>query len=365
MSLSKAKSLKRAAIVGYLCVCVWCAGSVRAQTAEDREEKNAPVSSTAQTPPKVTPPADPLKFALIIGGAGGEETYTKQFFEWSKRLQQSLTGRLSFPPEQVRVLCEKLCAPENRSTAEEVRKAFDALQKKATPESSVYIFLIGHGTFDGQQAKFNLVGPDLPVAAYREMLGAIKARRILIFNLASASGEFVKPLAGQGRIIITATRSGQEQTATRFTEYFITALEAGEADADHNQRLSILEVYNYATRLTDEFYKGAGRLATEHALLEDSGDGVGHQTAEAGDGGLARVTYFDSPQSAQGGEASAKLLAERTRLEEAVEQLKTRKEQMPAADYESELEKLLLQLAKTNQSIREQNNGKKTAGEGN
>lgn len=310
-----------------------------------------------------TSSADPLKHALIISGAGGEETYIKQFAEWSNKLQQSLTGRLGFPPDQVRLLCDKVCAPPNRSTADEVRKAFADLQQKATAESSVYLFLIGHGTFDGQQAKFNLVGPDLPVAAYREMLGGIKARRVLIFNLASASGEFVKPLAGPGRIVVTATRSGQEQTATKFAEYLIAALDAEEADVDQNKRLSVLEAYNYATRLVEEFYQGAGRLATEHALLEDNGDGVGHQKAEAGDGGLARVTYLDSPSApAGGGEAAAKLVTERTRLEEAVEQLKTKKEQMPAEKYEEELEKLLLQLAKINQSIKEKTGGNKPSG---
>lgn len=354
MSTTKTRPRALNVILIFLCWLLWSGGEGKIVLAQ------------ATTTQADAPAADHLKFALIIGGAGGEEQYTKRFAEWSQRLQKSLTGRLSFPPEQVRVLCEKLCDPDNRSTAEEVKKAFDDLQKKTTTESLVYLFLIGHGTYDGQQAKFNLIGPDLPAAAYRELLGGIKARRILIFNMSSASGEFIKPLAGQGRILVTATRSGQEQTATKFAEYFLAALDAEDSDTDHNGRLSILEVYNYATRLTEEFYKGAGRLATEHALLEDNGDGVGHQTAESGDGGLARVTYFDSQRPPQGveSEAAAKLLVERTRLEEAVEQLKTRKEQMPTADYESALEKLLLELAKVNQSIKEKNNGKKIAGGG-
>ena len=106
--------------------------------------------------------------------------------------------------------------------------------------------------------------------------------------MASASGEFIKPLSGRGRVVVTATRSGQEQNATRFPEHFIAALASREADADQNGRVSVLEAFDYASRLTAEQYKRAGRLATEHALLDDSGDGVGHPSAEGGDGALAR-----------------------------------------------------------------------------
>jgi hypothetical protein len=145
-----------------------------------------------------------------------------------------------------------------------------------------------------------------------------------------------------------------EQNATRFAEHFIAALGNAEADTDKNSRVSVLEAFEYAVKLTNASFEKKGTLVTEHALLDDNGDGVGHQKAEAGDGVLAKTTYFDSlPQQQAGGDAElAKLFAERGRLEGAVELLKARKAQMKEEEYEAELEKMLLELARLGQTIR-------------
>ena len=339
------------AILSFLLGVVACA-----QDAE--QEPPAAKKPAAAAKPEVTPaprpPADPNKFALIIAGIGGEEAYVEQFAKWTADLRQALVERLAFAEDRVLVLAEKPQGKEARATAEEVRNAFAALRSAAKAESAVFIFFIGHGSFDGKQAKFFLAGPDLTAADYAALVNQLAARRVVIVNMASASGEFVKPLAKEGRVVITATRSGQEQNATRFPEHFIAALSNPEADADKNDRVSALEAFNYATKLTAEWYQQEGRLATEHSLLEDNGDGVGHPKAEAGDGALARSTFFDSlPRQQAGGDAETeKLFAERTRLEGEVEQLKARKEKMKAEEYEAALEKLLLDLAKVNQSIK-------------
>ncbi len=301
------------------------------------------------------PHADPNKFAVILSGASGEETYAKQFAQWTTTLKRALVERLGFAEDRLKILAENpVDKGTTRSTAEEVRRTFTDLQSAVTPDSTVFIFLIGHGTFDGKQAKFNLVGPDLPVAEYRSLIGALAARRVVVLNMASASGEFVKPLAGAGRIVVAATRSGQEQNAPHFAEHFIAALDARDADADQNGRVSVLEAFNYGARLTAEQYKRAGRLATEHPLIEDSGDGIGHEQAEGGDGTLARTTYFDSLTATEAAASAelAKLLRERTRFEAEIEQLKLRKSQMAEAAYETELERLFIGLAKVNRTIK-------------
>jgi hypothetical protein len=319
---------------------------VRAQT---------PQTSTNNPPAAIRSHADPNKFAVVISGASGEETYAKQFAQWASTLRHALTERLGFAEDRLQLLTENPADDRAaRATAAEVRRAFAALQGAVKADSSVFIFLIGHGTYDGKQAKFNLVGPDLPVGEWRELIGALNARRVVVLNMASASGEFVKPLSAAGRIVVTATRSGQEQNATHFAEHFIAALDARDADADQNGRVSVLEAFNYAARLTAETYTRAGRLATEHPLIEDSGDGVGHERAEGGDGALARTTYFDSLNATEAAASAemARLLRERTRFEEEIEQLKLRKSQMAEAAYETELERLFIGLAKVNRSIK-------------
>jgi hypothetical protein len=315
---------------------------------------SVPVNSRAQGAAR-RPAADPNKYAVILSGASGDEEFAKRFKGWTEELHKALVERFEFEEARVTVLSE---SPEGaralKATAEEVRRAFQSLRASVGPESTVFVFLIGHGTYDGRQAKFSLVGPDMAANEYAELLGGLNAKRVVVFNMASASGEFIKPLSARGRVVVTATRSGQEQNATRFPEHFIAALSARDADADQNGRVSVLEAFDYASRLTAEQYKRAGRLATEHALLDDSGDGVGHATAEGGDGALARNIYLDSlsTEQAAANAETGRLLRERERLEGEVEQLKARKGYMPEAEYEAELERVFISLAKVNRSIK-------------
>lgn len=292
---------------------------------------------------------DPNKFAVIINGAGGEPEYAKQFTEWTTQLSSVLAQRYGFDPQKIKVLSEKT------ATAVEVKSTFATLKSQLDANNVVFLFLIGHGSFDGKEAKFNLVGPDLSAADYNQLLTALPTRRIVVFNMASASGEFVKPLSAKGRIVVTATRNGQETNATRFAGFFINALNATDGDTDQDGHTSVLEAFVYATRLTDEFYKRAGRLATEHALLDDNGDGVGREKPEAGEGLLARATYLDSLSTgeAAANAATGRMMKERARLEGEIEQLIARKGNMAEAEYEATLERLFIELAKVNRSIKQ------------
>src|ERR1051326_451694 len=295
---------------------------------------------------------DPNKFAVIIDGPGGEEVYAHQFDQWTDQLRSSLAEKFGFDRRNIRVLSEK---GEQRATAEGVRKTFTELKSQLDANNVLFVFLIGHGSFDGKEAKFNLVGPDLSASEYNVMLSSLPTPRVIVFNMASASGEFIKSLAAKGRIVITATRNGQETNATRFTGFFIAALNATDADTDQDGHISVLEAFVYANRLTEDFYKRAGRLATEHALIDDNGDGVGHDKLEAGEGLLARATYLDSlsVDEAAATAAAGRLMKERTRLEGEIEQLIARKANMPEPEYEATLERLFIELAKVNRSIKQ------------
>jgi len=297
-------------------------------------------------------PVDANKHVLIINGPGGEAAYAHQFEEWTEQLRSSLAERFGFDRRNIRVLSEK---GDARATAEEVKKTFATLKSELDANNVLFVFLIGHGSFDGKEAKFNLVGPDLSAAEYNVLLSSLPTRRVVIFNMASASGEFIKSLAAKGRIVITATRNGQETNATRFAGFFISALNAADADTDQDGHTSVLEAFIYANRLTGDFYKRAGRLASEHALLDDNGDGVGHDKLEAGEGLLARATYLDSlsVDEAAATAATGRLLKERTRLEGEIEQLIARKANMTEAEYDATLERLFIELAKVNRSIRQ------------
>ncbi len=349
-------------LCSLLCSCG--AGAEQKPAAGQEGSKETAAQSEAKEQQAKAPRAavDPNKFAIVVAGVGGEEAYKTKFTAQAIKLRDAMADRLGFDEKHIFLLTEaEEGGPENdlrenfaRSTAKEVRKAFDVVKSMANQESFVLVVLIGHGSFDTREAKFNLVGPDLTAKDYANLVKTLPSRRVVFINCASSSGEFVKPLSGSDRIVITATRSGNEQNATVFAEHFIAALTDDGADTDKNGRISVLEAFNYATKQTADWYKQQNRLATEHALMDDNGDGKGHEEATEGDGVLAKTTYLDSkPLEQAGADAElARLLGERQRLEEAIEKLKARKGEMKPEEYDAELERLLIELAKVNQAVK-------------
>lgn len=335
---------------------IWLSASACAQNTSQTPAPKTTASPDATDELRAKNVADPNKFALIISGAGGEEEYIKKFDVWANDLRTALVSRLGFAAENVTTLTEK--NEQAKATAAEVTKAFAALKSNCKPDHTVFIFFIGHGSVDNGAAKFLLVGRDLAATEYGTLIKSLPAKRVVVVNMASSSGDFIKPLTAPGHVTITATRSGQENNATHFPEYFIAALKGDgkkwEADADQNQRLSVLEAFDYANKLTEKFFKEQNRLQTEHALLDDNGDGKGSEKIDQGDGSLAKNTFFDSMlyQLAGGDAELQKLFADRIKLETEIEILKARKAEMKIEDYENELEKLLLQMAELNEKIK-------------
>ncbi|MGH9762034.1 MAG: hypothetical protein ACREDR_16880, partial [Blastocatellia bacterium] len=302
-----------------------------------------------------------------------EDTFTKRFTTDALRLFELLTTKYGFAENNTFVLtengpqavigaedgfvdAEKISIPPAmaRSTAEEVRSAFGKVKAAAKGDSLVLVVLIGHGAGDGDQAKFNLPGPDLSAKDYAALIAPITARRLVFIDCSSASGGFVKPLSAANRIIITATRSGNEQNATIFAENLVAAFSDPAADTNKDGRLSVLEAFNFANKATADYYSKRGLLATEHALIDDNGDGTGHESATAGDGPVADATFLDSQGAVQttGDPELAGLVKKKQVLDDQIAQLKGRKDQMKPEDYQSELERLLLELAKVDQQIR-------------
>jgi len=295
------------------------------------------------------------RFAVIVRGLGGDPAFDRQFAAWAERLCQILRERGRFPPEAIFVLTPegRGCSPNAaRATAESLRRVFERLRAESTEESLIVIILIGHGSFDGERGYFHLVGPDLSAEDFSALLKGVKAHRIVFVNTASASGAFLPVVSHPGRIVITATRSGYERQATVFAPYFIEALADARADADKDGRVSLAEAFTFAARMTAEHYAHQGLLATEHPLLDDNGDGVGHPGATEGDGEVARTVYLEAP-SDQGVEDQEwrALLRERDALLRKIEEVKARKAEMLPEEYERELERWLVELAKLSERI--------------
>ena len=293
----------------------------------------------------------------VIVGLAGEPEHAELFQRWAGTLVDA-AGKLGV--SDVIYLAEK---PEvdakrvtGKSTKEEVVKAFDKLAA-AGEDDVVFIVLIGHGSFDGKVAKFNLPGPDLTPADFEPLLKKMKSRHVVFVNTASASGPFLADLSGPNRTIVTATRNGAEQYATLFGGFFIDALTSEAADSDKNKRVSVLEAFRYAKAEVAKAYEREGLLSTEHALLDDNGDKEGspEPSPMAKDGKLAASLSIGSAADALPLPADPKLRAlylERRDMERRVEALRLLKDSMEPAKYASELEKLVTDLALKTREIR-------------
>jgi len=292
------------------------------------------------------------RYAIVISGASGGEKYAAQQKAWRSQLATFLTTGFSFSDANVTILDEE-SAGSSRSTAENVRRLFADLRRRVTANDTLLLVLLGHGTFDGTDAKFNLVGPDLSAGDWKDMLGNL-AGRVVVINTTESSFPFLEQLSMRGRVVITATDSAQQRFTTVFPEYFVRALADSASDLDKNGRVSIWEAFSVASASVTQYYEQKGQLSTERPLLDDDGDGIGHEAGSPADeGDLARTVYLDAePGSATVDVATATLERRRIALEKQLDDLKTRKPSMSDADYQAELEKILTALAKISQQIR-------------
>ena len=305
--------------------------------------------------------AQTVHLAVIVGLAG-EPEHAEFFQRWASTLVDGATERLGVPHDHIIYLSEQ---PEKdpkratgKSTKEEIERAFATLAKNSKPDDVVFVVLIGHGTFDGKVAKFNLPGPDMSPANFEPLLKSIPSKHIVFVDTTSSSGPFLEELSGPGRTIVTATRTGAERYATLFGGYFVDALMSESADADKNHRVTVLEAFNAAKLGVARAYEQQGIMLTEHPLLDDSGDkkGATDPNAAGKNGRVAAVLALGTEQASEAMPADPKMRAlyeERRDLERRVEGLKLMKTGMEPARYASELEKLLTELALKSKEIKD------------
>jgi hypothetical protein len=282
-------------------------------------------------------------YYVTIAGLGGEPEDEQRFSGWAKDIDKALK---SAPDAKV----ETLFGPA--ATRAAIRAVFDRIGKESKPQDAVVVMLIGHGTYDGADYKINLPGPDMTAIELAGLLDRLPATRQLVVNMTSCSGGAVETLRRQNRVIVSATKTGTEKNATVFARYWAEALRDPAADSDKNETVSALEAFRYADQKTAKFYETQKRIATEHALLEDTGKGEGVRTPspENGEGMLASafpLLRLGSNASAANNPQKLKLLAQKEELEQQIDRLKYQKAAMPIEDYKRQIGALLLQLAKT------------------
>ena len=313
---------------------------------------------------------DSERLVVIIRGASGTDEYGEMFDSWSARwVKAAETGKTEalrigpVGPNNSALRLPRASGPADADRKQVKQTLRDAAAKaQAKRLTELWIVLIGHGTFDGRSARFNLRGQDVSAEELKKWLEPITCP-IAIANCSSASGPFLKALAGQNRVVMTATKTGAEINFARFGEFLSEAVGDAKFDLDKDGQTSVFEAFLSASRRTLAFYDGEGRLATEHALLDDNADGLGVradffrgvrlvkkvQGEATVDGRLAHKFHLVRSDSEQ--QLSPETRKLRDQLEQAVIQLRDRKSSFEDEDvYYAQLEKLLVDLAKAYES---------------
>lgn len=302
------------------------------------------------------------RWAILVAGVSGEPDLQRLYLQELKDLRATLQGPLQFAFDHVYVLFDDLskdpALAQYQSTRENLEKVCREVAGRAHKDDLVFVFLEGHGSFDQNTYKLNLVGPDPNAEELAAILYAIPAQRFIVVNATSCSGASLSSLSHKGKIIITATKSGNERNQTHFGQFFVEALKNNNADMDKSGRVSLLEAFSYTAQKVEEHYTRGGELQTEHPILDDNGDSQGQAKPgpENGEGLIARTTFLDagSPLISQGKMTpeEQELAKEAQSLELQIEALKYAKAEMSEADYEKKLEALLLHLARVNAKLR-------------
>jgi hypothetical protein len=304
---------------------------------------------------------------LIVVGLGGTAEFRQAFHDQGRALHDALADRHGLDPSDVVYLGERVEldpeAIDERATRDNMVGTLVRFAEASGPSDRVLVVLIGHGTSGPGGVAFNLPGPDVGPEDLRTALAGFGSSTVAVVHTGSGSGAFVEPLAGPERIIITATRSGRELNATHFGEHFVAALAEDGADIDRDGRTSLLEAFTYARIEVARHYESQNEIQTEHAVLDDDGDGSGtHEAAvDTADGRLAGAFAFggrvatDLPDTDD--PELARLYRERAAIQGRIEELRVLSNSMDEDLYLTRMEELLVELALKNREIEQAGGG--------
>lgn len=293
------------------------------------------------------------RFALLVEGAPGDQPHA----ELQRRLLSSLETKFrddyKIDKDHLIVLASTPEAGEGKSTAIEVKAALAKMTSQVKPLDTLFVLLLGHGSWDGTDAKFNLVGPDLTAKEWAALL-APTTGKIIFVDTTPSSSPFMKALAGDKRVIITATDQPAQKFDTVFADAFVQALSAPSADLDKDNRISMWEAFAYASRSVRLSYEQKQLMQPEHAALDDDGDGTGRQaTGEGKDGTLASLTFMDNVVASRPADPELQQMVQKQeQLVMQLDALKKKKPQMKADEYQTAWEALIVDLATVSREVR-------------
>lgn len=276
--------------------------------------------------------AGAASFTLIVAGLGGEAEYEKRFREQAASLAEAAEKAADDKSHVVVLTGEQV-------RRDSLRRELQAFAGKIKASDTATVVLIGHGTYDGEEYRFNIPGADITGSELGQLFDKLPAKQQLIVNATSASGATIEAWQRPERVVITATKTGGERTATRFAQFWLQAVSTDAADVNKDEVVTAAEAFDYANRQVAASYKSEVALATEHARI------AGEETATFA---VARVG--SSALSGSSPEVAA-LLAQRGKIEQDLDGVKGRKAALSQDEYYDQLEGVLVRLAQLQKQI--------------
>ncbi len=270
-------------------------------------------------------------YVTVVQGLGGEPAFEESFHNQS----QVLVAASSALTDEENVAY----FDSSQSTRSSLLSHFESLSNKMNEADRALIYLVGHGSFDGEEYKFNIPGLDLTTSDISNVMASLPGQNHFLFNTSSTSGALLEALTDSNYILVTATRSGNEKNATYFGKYFVEALSDEAADLNKNNSISIEEAFNYAQREVEDYFETQGQLATEHSVIQ--GQGAAQFT-------LARINQIvietENPRVAE-------LQMQSLEIDQKIQDLQLRRNTLENTDYIKQLQALILESAKVNEEI--------------
>ena len=277
---------------------------------------------------------------LVITGVPGDEEHAQKFQKWAAAFIDAAKKKDAVPDANITLLADK------QATKAGVEKAFADLGARVKPADAVVVLLLGHGSFNGTAAAFNLMGPDLTVEEWTRLLGRLPTPRVAFVNTSSSSGAFLPAIAAPGRVIVTATKTGGERNETQFPEFFVAAFADPAADRDRNGHVSVAEAFEFARTKVVQAFQQKGNLLTEHAVIDDGGGLASTLFLGTGRAEGALAVDLTDP-------AMRQLAAEKDAIDQQIAALRLKKAAMDEAQYDAQLEQLLTELALKTRAMRD------------
>lgn len=231
------------------------------------------------------------RWMVVLCGLPGDDEHRTRLTDAVRKLITSAPAVFQFDKSRMRVLAgdetmrseiADTFSETGICTRESVATVLESLGSDIAPSDTCMLFLLGHAQLYEARSTFNVQGIDFDGTELASWMKPIQCLNRVFWITTPVSGFWLKPLSGPCTTVISATEPDLEFTATEMP-YALADIVAGSNgaqplnDIDEDGKLTMLDLYLAVNLEIHQRFRTAERLQTEHAQLDDNGDGIGKE----------------------------------------------------------------------------------------